>query len=359
MKRLYLAAALLGTAAAQPGVPVVALKNAAAPGQTMPAVGLGTGGYSADKSVPYGQYPECWSSIGGCGAYVQKAVTTWLAAGGRRIDAADSYQNQADVGAAITASGVPREDLFILSKVGPSKALGFNETLIQFAGVLSDMGLTHVDALLVHWPWQSKSAGNVTSNTTVSTDPACNTTSPVYSEKDCRLSTWRAMVQIWATGGARAIGVSNYNTSHIQEIIDAGMVLPSINQMPFHLYRSSSQMDILSFCARNSVLLLGYSPLGVPDYHPYPSPPLPAANQLEHPSVLAIAQKYGVSPAQVLIRWQWHLGVPVNPRSMSQAHMVENMNAFSFSLNQTEVDELSSQPQVRCSIDPKWYECAD
>ena len=135
-----------------------------------------------------------------------------------------------------------------------------------------------MDLLLIHWPWQSKSAGNVTSNTTQSTDPACNTTSPVYSESGCRLSTWKALVQIWASGGARAIGVSNYNVTHLQvrlfsalrsllclcvccdhtlviassttvyllfnacccasqEIVDAGMVLPSVNQMPFHLYR--------------------------------------------------------------------------------------------------------------------------
>ena len=139
---------LLATAVtAQPGVPTVQLKNAAVAGLTMPAVGLGTGGYNANPAVGYGNYPECWSSIGGCGQYVQKAVTTWLQVGGKRIDAADSYQNQADVGAAIKASGVPRDQLFILSKVGPSKPLGFNESLQQFAGILSDMQvrLTEVD----------------------------------------------------------------------------------------------------------------------------------------------------------------------------------------------------------------------
>ena len=131
---------------------------------------------------------------------------------------------------------------------------------------------------------------------------------------------------------------------------------PHTLQNPFHLYRSSTQMDVLSFAARHGITFLGYSPLGVPDYHPYP-PPLPAANQLQHPDVLAIAAEHNATPAQVLIAWQWQLGIPVNPRSMSQQHMIDNMNAYSLFLNQTEMDTLSSQPQVTCAIDPKWYEC--
>lgn len=343
-------------AAAAPAVPSVALLNAAVPGLTMPAIGLGTGAYSDNAAIGYGNYPECWSSCGGCGGFARRAVGLWFDAGGRRIDAADSYQNQADVGAAIGSSGVPRGDVFLLSKVGPSQPLGFNDTLAQFAKVKADMGVGYVDALLVHWPWDSKSQGNVTQNGTAqSTDPLCNHTSTAYSEAGCRLSTWRAMVQIFESGGARAIGVSNYNVSHLQEIVDAGMPLPSINQVPFHLYRSSSQMDVLAFCARHGITLLGYSPFGVPDFHAYP-PSLPAANQLEHPAVVAIAAKYGVTPAQVLIRWQWALGVPVNPRSMSAQHMADNLAAYTALpfLNQTEVNTLSSQPQVTCGMDPKW-----
>lgn len=352
-------AAAAASSAAAPAVPAVALSNAAAPGLTMPAIGLGTGAYSDNAAVGYGAYPECWSSTSGCGAFARQAVGLWLAAGGRRIDAADSYQNQGDVGAALAASGVPRGDIFLLSKVGPSQPLGYNDTLAQFAKVKADMGVDYVDALLVHWPWDSRSQGNVTQNTTQSTDPLCNHTSPTYNEAGCRLSTWRAMLAIFASGGARSIGVSNYNVSHLQEIADAGMPMPAINQVPFHLYRSSTQMDVLAYCARHGVTLLGYSPFGVPDYHSYPAP-LPAANQLQHPAVVAIAAKYGVTPAQVLIRWQWALGVPVNPRSMSAQHMADNLAAYAAlpSLNQTEVNTLSSQPQVTCDVDPKWCVCA-
>ena len=259
----------------------------------------------------------------------------------------------------MSASALPAPHcLFFSRAVGPSKPLGFNDSLAQFATVLSDMGVTYVDMLLVHWPWDSKSQGNVTNNVTQSTDPLCNHTSPAYSERGCRLSTWSALVQIWKSGGARAIGVSNYNVSHLQEIADAGLPLPSLTQSPFHLYRSATQMDVLDWCNKHGVLFLGYSPFGVPDYKVYP-PPLPA-NQLAHPAVLAIAAQHaGATPAQVLIAWQWALGIPVNPRSQNAAHMADNLAAYALTLNQTEVDTLSAVQQDLCSFDGDWYECAD
>ena len=316
----------------------------------MPAIGLGTGSYSDDPTVGYGGYPECWSTLAGCGAYAEKATAAWLAAGGRRIDAANSYGSQISVGAGMAASGVPRADIFLLSKVGPSKPLGFNDTLSQFANILSDMKVDYVDMLLVHWPWDSKSQGNVTNNVTQSSDVLCNHTSPAYSEAGCRISTWKAMVQIWQSGGARAIGVSNYNVTHLQEIADAGLPLPALTQSPFHLYRSATQMDVLNWCNRNGVTFLGYSPFGVPDYYKYPAPLV--ANQLQHPTVLAIAAQHAdATPAQVLIAWQWALGIPVNPRSQNAQHMADNLAAYALTLNQTEVDLLSSITQDLCSFE--------
>ena len=167
-----------------------------------------------------------------------------------------------------------------------------------------------------------------------------------------------ALVQIWQTGGARAIGVSNYNVTHLQEIVDAGLPLPALTQSPFHLYRSATQMDVLNWCNRNGVTFLGYSPFGVPDFKAYP-PPL-VANQLQHPLVLAIAAQHsGATPAQVIIAWQWALGIPVNPRSQNAQHMADNLAAYSIALNQSEVNALSAIEQDFCSFDGKWYECAD
>jgi diketogulonate reductase-like aldo/keto reductase len=362
------------SAAAIPEVPTLLLGNTAIPGLTIPAIGLGTGAYSDVNLGNASSYPECWTGNGGagggagsCGLYVRDAVTAWLQAGGRRIDAANSYQDQVDVGIAmnnfINSGAATREEIFLLSKVGPSHPLGGNDVKAQFQGVLSDMNVSYVDLLLVHWPWFSASKGNVTQNVTVSTTPACNNSSPEFSEKYCRLDTWKGMLDIYASGQVRAIGVSNYNVSHFEEIIEAGLPLPALTQSPFHLYRASTQADLLIFCAKHGITFLGYSPFGVPDYHTYTFPNCPSSNQLEHPYVLSLAQKYNVTPAQVLIQWQWQIGIPVNPRSVNPQHMLDNLNTYSVfqtlgGLNETEVNTLFSQPQDFCSPENTWYECA-
>ena len=361
-------------AAAVPFVPSVVLSNTAAAGVSMPFIGLGCGGYSS-ANAGYNAYPECWIGDGGatgggsgtCGAFVQQAVTSWLQAGGRRLDAANSYQDQVDVGKAMNAfiasSGVPRADIFLLSKIGPSHPLGGADAKAQFEGILAEMQVDYVDLLLVHWPWDSASKGNVTNNATTSSVPLCNHTSPLFDERLCRLDTWRGMLDIFATGRARAVGVSNYNVSHFEEIVAAGMPLPALTQNPFHLYRSATQSDLIDWAARHGVTFLGYSPFGVPDYHNYSFFGSPAGNQLQHPYVLSLSDKYGATPAQVLIQWQFQLGIPVNPRSMNATHMADNLATYAFfsgnGLNQTEMDTLSSMPQDLCGSDASnWYECA-
>lgn len=166
-------------------------------------------------------------------------------------------------------------------------------------------------------------------------------------------------IPLYGTLQARAVGVSNFNTTHFEEIKAAGLIMPSLTQNPFHLYRSATQMDLLTYTARHGVQFLGYSPFGVPDWKVYPTPQLPVSNQLNHPLVQAIAANHSATPAQVLIAWQWALGIPVNPRSMNAQHMADNLNAYSaVTLVQTEIDALSSVPQDMCSFDPSWYECA-
>lgn len=347
-----LSLALAASTAAAASSPSFPLKNAAVPGTSMPWIGLGTGAYSDNAAVGYGGYPECWSTSAGCGQFAQTAVSTWLSVGGRRIDSANSYQNQADVGAALAAAisngVVAREELFILSKVGPSNPLGYNDTMVQFQGILAAQQTTYVDALLMHWPWDSKSQGNVTNNSTSSTDPLCNHADAAhYDEAACRISTWRALVDIFNAGGARAIGVSNFNVSHFEEIKASGLPMPALTQNPFHLYRSATQMDIINYCLRNDIVFLGYSPFGVPDYKVYPTNnTLPVANQLNHPAVLAAAAAHGATPAQVLLSWSMALGIPVNPRSMNKQHMIDNLNALdAVTLTQSEMHALLAVPQ--------------
>jgi diketogulonate reductase-like aldo/keto reductase len=361
--------------AALPIVPDLLLTNTAIPGLTLPAIGLGTGAYSNVDNGSADIYPECWVGQGGasgggtgtCGGYVQSAVMNFLQAGGRRLDTANSYQDQVDVGIAmnnfIATGAVTRDEIFLLSKVGPSHPLGGNDVKTQFQGILVDMNVTYIDLLLVHWPWFSASKGNVTNNVTVSSTPACNHTSSQFSEKLCRLDTWQGMLDIFNSGQVRSIGVSNYNITHFEEIIEAGLPLPALTQSPFHLYRSSTQADLLIFCAKHGITFLGYSPFGVPDYHNYTFSNSPSPNQLQHPYVVSLASKYNVTPAQVLIQWQWQIGVPVNPRTVNPQHMLDNLNTYAIfqengGLNETEINTLFSQPQDFCDETNTWYECA-
>lgn len=336
-------------------VPVVPLKNAAVAGLIMPAMGLGTGGYG---STPVGgncsAYPECWNEAGGCGTNVATAVSTWLTYNYHqnmnliRIDNANTYADVGSVGMGIIQSGVPRKNIFLLSKVGSGQAMGYQDTLNQFQSILTTQNVTYVDALLIHWP---TSTGN-------STDTACQMSQPTYNATQCRLNTWKAMVEIYESGAALSIGVSNYNKSEILEISNAGMILPAINQIPIHIYRSSSQMETIEFCQQNNIQVNAYSPLGVPDWHVFPASGGMSTTPLVDPVVTNIASTHNRSPAAVLINWLWQQYIVTNPRTYSLAHMIDNLSAYNFTLTDAEVALLSSRPQVWCSLDPTFYECA-
>jgi diketogulonate reductase-like aldo/keto reductase len=348
------AAALIAGAAAQ--VPQVPLYNAAQPGMTMPGTGFGTGGYTGNASQPYGAYPECFNgcfeatctqpdpaNFSSCGEYVDAATSTWLQLGGRRIDNSASYHNQRYVGIAMRNSGVPRGEIFLTSKVGPYLAMGYNETFGQFQSMLDTMGITYVDLVLIHWPDCVTGGGCTTPP--LSTDPVCMWGASTYNPTECRLSTWRALVSIWKSGGARAIGVSNFNTTHLQEIIDAGLPLPAVNQIPFYLYFAAAQMDTISFCQKNKIVVNGYSPFGVPDRKTF-APPM-ANSTLADPVVVQIAAAHQRSPAEIMLAWQAQLGLVVNPRSQNAAHMLQNLNFYSgITLSQQEMQQLSSRPQT-------------
>ena len=289
-----------------------------------------------------------------CGPWVKRAVGSYISAAAAasstqvRIDGANTYADVDNVGAAIAASGVPRSRIFLLSKTGSGLAMGYADTLAQVDALLANGSVTYVDALLIHWP----------TSTGKSSEPACQVGAPSYNAKACRLATWRAYVDVFNAGKALSIGVSNYNATHLQEIKNAGMPLPAINQLPYNIYRSSSWAETVNWCLRNGVVVNAYSPFGVPDLHVYPAVGGMSATPLLDPVVVAIAAAHGRTPAQVLSNWFWRLGFPFNPRSMSVPHMTENLNAFDFALTGHEVSQLSSRPQDWCDVDPLWYECA-
>ncbi|CAF4162131.1 unnamed protein product, partial [Adineta steineri] len=301
----------------------------------------------------------------GCGPNTQKAVYTWLSkADGLRLDCANSYYNQRSVAQGIQQSLIDRSEVFILSKVGTTFPLGYNETINQTLDILQELQTTWIDLLLVHWPTM-KHPGE--SDVPKSSDPACNTTNPLtYNEKDCRLSTWSAMLLLFELGIVRSIGVSNYNITHLQEMIDARVPLPSVNQVSFNPYNyRTGRADLLEFCQNNHIQLVAYSPLGVPDVHRYPvtyqnktltgmSPTL-----LQDPVISSIAKIYNRTEAQIILRWIHQLGVASNPRSMNETHMKENLDIFAnpFTINDNDMMRIANLAQDTCDVDPDWYEC--
>ena len=356
-------------------VPSFPLYNAAETGLHLPALGGGTGFYGM-QIQPYGHYPECGdephedpSPPGppppGCGNNTQKVVYTWLSkAKGVRLDCANSYYNQRSVARGIEQSAVNRSEIFILSKVGPTFPLGYNETIEQTMKVLQELHTDYVDMMLVHWPLVGHSAQ---SYIPISSDPVCNiTNSRTYDEKECRLSTWTAMLSLFDHGLARSIGVSNYNISHLQEIIDASLPLPTANQVSFNPYNyRTGRADLLAFCQKNRIQIIAYSSLGVPDVHQFPTEhPIQGSTGmsptlLEDPVITSLAKDYNRTSAQILLRWAHQLGVPTNPRSMNETHMTENLAIFSnpFTISDNDMNRMNNLAQDTCDVDPNWYEC--
>ncbi|UJR17666.1 hypothetical protein I4U23_004562 [Adineta vaga] len=351
------------------------LFNAAEVNLTMPALGLGLGFYGMENE-PYGTYPECGDEPHidtsgppgppppGCGLNTQKAVYTWLTkVGGRRLDCANSYYNHKSVARGIEQSGINRTEIFILSKVGPTFGLGFNDTIEQTMDILQELQTSWIDLLLVHWPMMKHPAQSYIPKTS---DPSCNmSNSLTYNEKKCRLSTWSAMITLFNRGLVRSIGVSNYNITHLQEIIDAGMLLPSVNQVSFNPYNyRTGRADLLRFCQKNNIQLVAYSPLGVPDVQQYPVTYEGEATGMyptlfQDPVIISLARTYERTEAQILLRWIHQLGVASNPRSMNETHMQENLDIVlhPFSITDNDMMRINNLAQDTCKVDPDWFEC--
>lgn len=242
------------------------LQNSAQPGEVYPFIGLGTGGATPvipgepgppppppGVSIPCGR-DDCPDGV----QAVEDAIYNWLVVAmndttGRRVDDAIIYGHPQATGGAIKRATIygklTREQIYDTTKVGGLRAMGYSETLAQAKEILALMGLDYVDILLVHYP--KSSAGS-------SSDPYCNTTDSIrYNERECRLSTWHAMVELYHTGIARAIGVSNYDVSHIAEIASAGLQLPSINQLAYNPHLNRGHAAMKHFYTTMGIALVG------------------------------------------------------------------------------------------------------
>ncbi|MFD7921003.1 aldo/keto reductase [Streptomyces sp. NPDC059740] len=238
------------------------------------------------------------------------AVTHALESGYRSIDTAAIYGNESGVGRALAASGLPRQDLFVTTKLW-NEDQGYDTTLSAFDTSLARLGLEYVDLYLIHWP-----------------TPA----------RDRYLETWRALERILADGRARAIGVSNFQPHHLQRLLDHSGVVPAVNQVEAH--PGLQQRELREFHTRHGVVTEAWSPLA-------------QGAVLSYEAVTDIAARHGQTPAQVVLRWHLQLGNVVIPKSVTPARIRENLDVFGFTLDESEMAALAALDRgLRTGPDP-------
>ncbi|MFH9809106.1 aldo/keto reductase [Streptomyces olivaceus] len=235
----------------------------------------------------------------------QTAVAQALEAGYRSIDTAAIYGNEEGTGRAIAASGLAREDLFVTTKLWNSDQ-GYDSTLQAFDTSLAKLGLDYLDLYLIHWPMPAR-------------------------EK--YVDTYKAFEKLLADGRVRAIGVSNFLPDHLERLIGETSVLPAVNQIELHPHLQQHASRELH--AEQGIATEAWSPLGS------------GKGILEIPAIVAIAQKHGRTPAQVVLRWHLQLGNVVIPKSVTPSRIKENIDVFGFSLDTEDLAAISALNEDR------------
>jgi 2,5-diketo-D-gluconate reductase A len=249
-------------------------------GARMPRVGLGTGSFPDDEA--------------------EYRVADAIALGYRLIDTAFNYHNESGVGRGIVRSGVDRAEVFVTTKFNLEH---HGRSLVRdaWAGSASRLGLDYLDLLMVHWPnpWEDRYA-----------------------------DAWRGLIDLLEAGLVRAIGVSNFKAAHLQRLFDETGVIPEVNQIQMNPYLS--RQSTRAFHDKHRIVTEAWSPLDR------------GRGLLGEPVVSALAEEYGRTPAQVVLRWHLELGAIPIPRSTHPARMKENLDVFDFRLDQRAVSRLSS-----------------
>ncbi|AOT62576.1 MULTISPECIES: aldo/keto reductase [Streptomyces] len=233
------------------------------------------------------------------------AVGTALEAGYRSIDTAAVYENERGTGQALKASALPREELFVTTKLWNTEQ-GYDSTLRAFDASLERLGLDYVDLYLIHWP---------------------------VPAQDTYVDTYKAFEKILADGRARAIGVSNFLPEHLERLTDATSTVPAVNQIELH--PQLAQGEARAFHARHGIATEAWSPLGQ------------GRGLLEVPAVAAVARKHGRTPAQVVLRWHLQLGNVVIPKSVTPSRIRENIDVFDFELDAEDMAAFAALDEGR------------
>ncbi|GHA76641.1 oxidoreductase [Streptomyces termitum] len=235
----------------------------------------------------------------------EKAVATALEAGYRSIDTAAIYENERGTGRALAASGLPREELFVTTKLWNSEQ-GYDSTLRAFDASLELLGLDHVDLYLIHWP---------------------------VPAKDAYVDTYRALEKILADGRARAIGVSNFLPEHLERLTGETSVVPAVNQIELH--PQLAQAGSRAVHAELGIATEAWSPLGQ------------GRGLLDVPALVAVARKHDRTPAQVVLRWHLQLGNVVIPKSVTPSRIRENIDVFDFELDAEDLAAIAALDEGR------------
>ena len=228
---------------------------------------------------------------------LETAVTSALEYGYRHIDTAKVYRNEKGVGRAIKDSGVPREEIFVTTKVWNTDQ-GYDNTLKAFDKSLEDLDMDYIDLYLIHWPMPG-----------------------TY------VDTWKALEKLYKDGKVRAIGVSNFNPHHLQDLFNECEIKPMLNQVEYHPHLA--QPELKAFCKEHDILLEAWSPLK-------------RGRMFDEPVLVELAEKYGKTPAQIILRWDVETGVSTIPKSVSADRVRENGDVFDFELTAEEVEKISS-----------------
>ncbi|MEU6734227.1 aldo/keto reductase [Streptomyces physcomitrii] len=243
------------------------------------------------------------------------AVATALEAGYRSIDTAAIYGNEEGTGRALARSGVPREELFVTTKLWNADQ-GYDATLRAFDESLRKLGLDYLDLYLIHWPMVSRGT---------------------------YIDSYRAFEKLLQDGRVRAVGVSNFLPEHLRSLIDETSVIPAVNQIELHPHLQ--QIASRELHGEEGIATEAWSPLGQ------------GKGLLEVPAIVAIAQKHGRTPAQVVLRWHLQLGNVVIPKSVTPARIEENIDVFGFELDEEDLAAIRAlNEERRLGPDPATFD---
>jgi 2,5-diketo-D-gluconate reductase A len=228
------------------------------------------------------------------------AVLAALEVGYRHIDTAEMYGNEKGVGEAVRASGIPREEVFVTSKLNN----GFHahaDALTAFDGTLEALGFDHVDLFLIHWPLPGIDVDYV--------------------------ETWKALEEVYRSGRAKAIGVSNFNAHHLRKLHGETDVIPAVNQIEVHPYLA--QDPLRAFNNEHQIATEAWSPIA-------------QGKVLDDPTIVRLAERYGKTPSQVTLRWHIQRGDIVFPKSVTRSRVEENFDLFDFELTEGDLSEITA-----------------